>query len=147
MKRFCKTPEQRFMSKWEPVTESGCWVWLNYCDKKGYAKFGRELAHRVSYELFKGPIGRGLTIDHLCRVHSCVNPDHLEVVTHQVNIRRSDSPSAQNARKTHCIKGHELVGENIYWETTRRGLKKRHCWVCMRMRDKRRCKRGIHAKT
>jgi len=52
-------------------------------------------AHRVSYALLKGPLVDGLDLDHLCRVRPCVNPDHLEQVTHLVNMLRG-----QIARKT-----------------------------------------------
>lgn len=47
-------------------------------------------SHRVTYEHFREPIPEGMVIDHLCRVKSCVNPDHLEVVTQSVNCQRID---------------------------------------------------------
>ena len=61
--------------------------------------------HRLSYELFVGPIPEGLELDHLCRVKGCYNPDHLEAVTHQENTRRR---SLAKPLKTHCKRGHEL---------------------------------------
>lgn len=72
------------------------------------------LAHRVFYEHHVGPIPLGLTIDHLCKVTRCVNPDHLEPVTQRVNTLRGDGPSAVNARKTHCPHGHEYTPDNTY---------------------------------
>ena len=48
----------------------------------------RILAHRLAYEAFYGPIPKNLEIDHLCHNKSCVNVNHLEAVTHQVNSQR-----------------------------------------------------------
>ncbi len=78
------------------VDASGCWIWLGYVDIKGYARCkptGRNnvLAHRVLYEHYVGPIPDGLDLDHLCRVPSCVNPDHMEPVTRAENVRRGNS--------------------------------------------------------
>lgn len=68
----------------------------------------RFYAHRVMYTALVGTIPDGLTLDHLCRNRPCVNPDHLEPVTYRENILRSRNAAAENARKTHCIRGHEL---------------------------------------
>lgn len=78
------------------VKPSGCYEWVAAKDPLGYGRFTvgegakGKLAHRIVYEKFVGPITDGLTLDHLCRNTSCVNPDHLEPVTQQENIRRGD---------------------------------------------------------
>lgn len=67
---------------------SPCWIWQRHISSGGYAKMGRRFAYAVYYERAHGPIPDGLELDHLCRVRSCVNPDHLEPVTHAENMRR-----------------------------------------------------------
>lgn len=74
--------------------DTGCWLWQRAKDVYGYgvlqksANRPHRLAHRLIYERHKGPIPPGLTLDHLCRNPGCVNPDHLEPVTHKVNVHR-----------------------------------------------------------
>lgn len=84
----------RFMQK-VVINENGCWVWQRYINPGGYGltKVNRKtvIAHRAAYEMFVGPIGEGLTIDHTCRTRACVNPEHLEPVTIQENLRRMHS--------------------------------------------------------
>ena len=67
--------------------ETGCWIWQRGLSG-GYGAHAQGLAHRVYYERAKGPIPEGLQLDHLCRVHACVNPDHLEPATNAVNTQR-----------------------------------------------------------
>ncbi len=94
-------------------------------------------AHRAAYELYVGPIPEGLTIDHLCRNTLCVNPAHLEAVTMRENILRGTGPSAQAARKTHCLRGHPFDDGNTLFRATG----KRVCRACQRVhREKRRDK-------
>lgn len=99
----------RFQRKFVVDAETGCWRWTA-ATAKGYGTFWngqRQIpAHRFSYELKHGPIPGHLPLDHLCRVRSCINPDHLEAVTLKENLLRGESPSAKCARKTHCSKGH-----------------------------------------
>lgn len=72
--------------------ETGCWEWQANLIGTGYGQFrhcGRsKLAHRHEYEWRYGPIPYGLELDHLCRNKRCVNPDHLEAVTHTENMQR-----------------------------------------------------------
>jgi HNH endonuclease len=108
--------------------ETSCWEWTGTVDSGGYAQISvnstTRLAHRLSYELFKGPIPQGLDLDHLCRNLRCINPDHLEPVTAKENVHRSP---IHNASKTHCPKGHEYTPDNIYWDSRHHGRKCRAC--------------------
>lgn len=114
------------------VVTDGCWRWLKYINQWGYGAFkvGRRTvqAHRFMYELMVGPIPPGLHIDHLCRNHSCLNPDHLEAVTKRENTLRGFSNAAMNARKTHCVRGHEFTPENIWRQPDR--PRSRFCVAC-----------------
>lgn len=109
-----------------------CWEWTGEIDKDGYGRgwvpeLGRiRLAHRLLYEAHRGPIPAGLQLDHVCRNRRCVNPDHLEPVTQQENIRRSDGVQAINARKTACHNGHPFDEANTY--VCPRG--RRECRIC-----------------
>lgn len=114
-----------------------CWLWTGSVRGIGYGQVylgggnKERYAHRVSYQMAKGPIAPDLELDHLCRVRRCVNPDHLEAVPQKVNLLRGESLSARNARKTHCKRGHELAGENLF---TYRGT--RQCRTCQRAKNR-----------
>ena len=95
------TPYERFIAKVEK-TET-CWLWLAAKNPKGYGSFDTTYAHRWSYEYYKRPIPVGWQIDHLCKVTSCVNPDHLEAVTLDENLRRQHGDRYLNSI---CIYGH-----------------------------------------
>ena len=116
--------------------ETHCWIWQRVLGTAGYGQVWRQGkkvgAHRAYYEELVGPIPERLTIDHLCQNIRCVNPGHLEPVTQRINNLRSDNPAAINARKTHCIRGHEFTPVNTY--VARDG--KRACKECRRSRDR-----------
>lgn len=128
--------ESRF---WSKVAKSeGCWVWLGTPDSKGYGRIrfggaGSKIAraHRVSWQINRGPIPQGLVIDHLCGVRLCVNPDHLEPVTQKENLRRAPSSlPSKMARKTACVNGHEYVEGSFRIESGAR-----RCLICKRKRE------------
>ena len=127
------------LAKSTPEPMSGCWLWLGHLDRNGYGdyhatKSGPFLsAHRMAYQAFRGEIQDGMDIDHLCRVHCCVNPEHMEVVTRRVNTLRGVSPSAVNAAKMQCNKGHPLTGNNLMIVPNKaRRNKARRCRACWR---------------
>lgn len=74
-------------------TTGQCWPWQGSVDARGYGHAslptGRDYAHRYAYRELVGELDEGMTVDHLCRVRSCVNPDHLEQVTRAENLRRA----------------------------------------------------------
>ena len=122
---------------WDKVLQLGptsCWLWTA-ATRRGYGRFkwhGRlQEAHRVAYEVLRGGIPTYLECDHLCRVRSCVNPHHLELVTRSENIRRGDG----GKRFTHCRKGHSLTEENTIIQANGdhrcricRNTSNRACW-------------------
>jgi hypothetical protein len=89
--------------------DNGCLVWPMRRNGAGYGCIGmggrNMLAHRVAFILSKGPIPDGMPLDHLCRNRACINPDHLEIVTHTENVRRG----VRCYRDTGvCARGHSL---------------------------------------
>lgn len=118
-----------------------CWLWP-YGMNKGYGDLtheGEHLAHRVAYQLVKGPIPEGLSLDHLCHNldhnctvakncphRRCVNPAHLEPVTSQVNTARGNT--GRYPRPDICKWGHSLTDPaNVYWDGPYR-----KCMTCRR---------------
>ena len=106
--------DRRFWIRVEPL--GACWIWTG-AKVWGYGVVGfngkQWKAHRYAYTRVVGPIPEGMELDHLCKTKPCVRPSHLEAVTRAENNRRSNSPTARNARKTHCKWGHAFTPENI----------------------------------
>jgi hypothetical protein len=128
-------PALRF---WKSVFKTDkCWLWTGNKIPSGYGYFSvrrnRFRVHRFAYELVNGPILSGLDIDHLCGVRNCVNPAHLEAVTHRDNVLRGNTFAARNVAKTSCPSGHPYDGENTYLDG-----RSRHCKICMRIGLRRR---------
>lgn len=118
-------------------TPASCWTWVGCKDRLGYGKFskgGRSspiLAHRWAYEYFVEPIPAGLELDHLCRNPSCVNPTHLEPVTHALNMKRAQ-PGYQPGRELeYCRNGHPYDASNTRIDPRSGG---RFCKTCNKLR-------------
>lgn len=119
---------------WANVEKTAtCWLWKGKPSKQGYGTVrfqGRTWgAHTLAWTLTHGPIPKGKEPDHICRNRLCVRPElpHLELVTHQVNVLRGIGPTAANAKKTHCKRGHEFSPENTYQTPDGKG-----CRICRR---------------
>jgi hypothetical protein len=127
---------ERFWSKVDVRGPDECWPWKGAPDRHGYGRIrigGRSgrtvLAHRVSYVLKNGEPEPELVLDHDCRNRPCCNPDHTVPRTNQENTVLGVGPSAAAARQTHCAKGHELIGNNLFVRTDNGGRGCRRCHV------------------
>jgi hypothetical protein len=126
---------ERLMSGIEFDTNGGCWLWTKRLNPRGYGEIGVgsavdgsnrvAFAHRTSYEAFVGSIPSGLELDHLCRVRCCINPAHLEPVTHAENLARGFAVYKVHRAKTHCPRGHPYDADN-----TRLYQGRRFCKAC-----------------
>jgi hypothetical protein len=127
-----------FEEKYMPEPMSGCWLWFASDDGNGYGAFwnGKAMikAYRWAYEYFIGKVPIGLELDHLCENKMCVNPKHLEPVTHLENVRRgkcSETSGQWQRDKTHCPQGHSYSGDNLYIRPNGTG---RGCRICRKER-------------
>lgn len=132
------TERERFDAKWTPEPNTGCWLWTASLTTTGYGMFhhhpfGR-MAHRAAWRIYRGPIPDGMLIDHMCRVPICVNPDHLRVVTPQINtIQNSVSVAAKRAAQTVCSRCGLPFGVRKPRGGGKRGTVRR-CLPCVRLR-------------
>ena len=125
----------RFFAKVRVDASTGCWKWTGSLTRLGYAMVhhnGRSRsAHCVAHAWFVGPVADGLELDHLCRNRWCVNPAHLEAVTHAVNVLRGFDAT----RGATCKRGHLRTPENSIIFYSRHGRARRDCVLCRRERS------------
>ena len=131
--------DEQVLLKASPCPNTGCWFWTEGDNGRGYGRISRNnkghQAHRIFYELFKGPIPKGAELDHTCRVKFCVNPEHLDPVDHRTNVQRGragEHLTLSQKAKTHCPRGHAYEGENVV--LSKAGG--RSCRECRRMADR-----------
>ena len=100
--------------------DKGCWLWTGALDRDGYAVAATmeidgkhvQRAHRISFYLAYGWLPR--LLDHIrCDERKCINPDHVEPSTDKKNVLRGKGPTAINASKTRCPKGHPYTGKKF----------------------------------
>ena len=125
--------DERFTNKFTVCPKTNCWLW-QATTVWGYGYYqlavGRQVrAHRYAYEQLVGAVPEGLELDHKCENKRCVNPKHLEPVTHRVNCLRGKC-GQHNANKTHCLRGHEYTLAN----TNTTSVGSRQCKECGRQR-------------
>lgn len=120
------------------LPESGCWVWMGSLDSHGYGDLRNRkprLVHKFVYEYLCGLVPEGLELDHLCRTHCCVNPYHLDPVTHKENCQRGKVGQYKKefwSNAKICKHGHPWTLESTYIRPDN-GL--RYCKICRRARE------------
>lgn len=117
-------PQDRFMSFVHMEPNTGCWLWCGSLNNKGYGQFGigsefngtakLTYAHRFAWEMSFGKIPNGMCVLHKCDVPACANPAHLFLGTQAENMIDMHSKGRRiYKKKTHCNRGHQLIGENV----------------------------------
>lgn len=113
-------PRERLWSKVDCDTDDQCWLWGGGINSRGYGYMwiGNNMyrVHRLVYEFEVGKIPDGHEVHHKCNNPACVNPYHLQAVSHtehMVNCTPNHF-TYKHARQTHCINGHEFNEENTY---------------------------------
>jgi hypothetical protein len=131
---------ERWVSKVR-VDPSGCHRWLATRTNDGYGRIRLRgpmvFAHRVAWIAANGynPDPK-LELDHfVCNNPSCVNADHVRLVTHRENTLRGDTITAARLARTHCPKGHPLSGSNLRTDKASVAEGARRCLQCQRQRQ------------
>ncbi len=139
------TKEEAFWERANKRPGNACWLWSGQLNGDGYGILRRSSAHRFAYELLVGKIPDGLQVDHTCSVRNCVNPTHMDLVTHEENVRRSHARGMHDHKnnalavyqrsKTHCKNGHEFTPENTRIDPSTHNT--RRCRTCEREKTRR----------
>jgi hypothetical protein len=121
---------------WSKVNKTDtCWLWTAG-KSNGYGRYRSggfvHLAHRYAYIQAHGNLDSSTPLDHLCRVSACVNPSHLEPVTHAENIRRGIWGQGRPPA-LFCKRGHEFTQANSFFRRDGRG---KQCRACIRARER-----------
>lgn len=134
--------EQRFMSKIKKTDT--CWYWTAAKTKAGYGMYSIKhkliYAHRYSYQMFVGELVANMELDHLCKNRDCVNPEHLEQVTHKENVKRGEALPHLMAKiesrrnQQYCVRGHSLLDKSNIYNPPKRP-KIRYCRKCIKERS------------
>ena len=134
------------------ITPEGCWLWTGHCGKGGYGQIGvgsrtdgtkrTAWVHRVSFQLYIGPIPDDLLLDHLCRNRPCFNPLHLQPLTPQENIHRGLTGKIHDG-STHCPNGHPWNTETTYIHPNGRWRRCRACMAADKRNQRLKTKGGI----
>lgn len=136
-----KSLYEKFNERWIPEPNTGCWLWTHGSLVAGYGVIqdgNKSLkAHRVSYELFIGQIGKGLFVCHKCDTPACVNPNHLWLGTCKDNLRDAVKKKRMHEqKKTHCPNGHPYSGDNLIMHYRKNKNPTRECKKCNRERQR-----------
>lgn len=111
--RVPKNPKERFECNVEYEPNTGCWLWNSTLNLYGYGTYYANnrpyMAHRYSYELYRGSIDEELVVRHTCDTPQCVNPSHLILGTQQDNIDDRQNRGRQKV----------AVGEDYGWPHTK----------------------------
>ena len=131
---------------------SGCWLMTGAKNRDGYSRYSGKKGHQVMYSIFYREAPKELEIDHLCQVRGCVNPLHLEAVSHKENVRRGrlgETTASRQLSKKVCKNGHLYTAQNTYFDPKIYGTQKspsRHCKICKKIAYKK-WLRGKNAKS
>lgn len=129
-------------SPWDsvmPIPFCGCVIWMGALHPSGYGLARHDgkcmNAHRAAWLRAGRDIPAGYTIDHLCRVKSCVNVDHLETVTRSENSKRTKGHRKTGPIKERCPQGHPYTEDNTEFRKDARGRLSRRCRRCHSERE------------